>query len=162
MRVALQPMREVNQGSSKEQRLAAPEVAQRGLGDDAMDKDSRDILELLKNELSFIEKGGYGRSVRTPWLPKSIFQDSLSCLNYGYPYRAHPCTECHLLEFVDPANRSQSVPCHCIPLDDAGNTIEELEQEGNELKVANAVKNWLRGKISQIEATRSKNPLAAN
>jgi hypothetical protein len=55
--------------------------------DDAMTKDDRDILELLKSELSFIEEGGYGRSVRTPWLPKSIFQDSLSCLNYGYSYR---------------------------------------------------------------------------
>ena len=50
-----------------------------------MTKDDRDILELLKQELSFIEEGGYGRSVRTPWLPKSVFQDSLSCLNYGYP-----------------------------------------------------------------------------
>ena len=48
-----------------------------------MAKDGRDILEVLQGELDFIEKGGYGRSVRTPWLPKSIFQDSLSCLNYG-------------------------------------------------------------------------------
>ncbi len=57
-----------------------------------MAKDGRDILEVLQGELDFIEKGGYGRSVRTPWLPKSILQDSLSCLNYGYPYRAHPVT----------------------------------------------------------------------
>jgi hypothetical protein len=119
-------------------------------------RDDRDILELLKSELSFIEDGGYGRSVRTPWLPKSVFQDSLSCLNYGYPYRAHPCTECHLLDFVGPEDRSQSVPCHFIPLDDSGNTIEELEMEGNEGKMQRAVKNWLRGKISQIEASRSK------
>ncbi len=90
-----------------------------------MAKDGRDILEVLQGELDFIEKGGYGRSVRTPWLPKSIFQDSLSCLNYGYPYRAHPCSECHLLDFVPPENRSQMVPCHYIPLDKAGDTIEE-------------------------------------
>ena len=32
-----------------------------------MATDERDILELLKDELNFIEKGGYGRSVRTPW-----------------------------------------------------------------------------------------------
>ena len=31
-----------------------------------MPTDERDPLELLKAELSFIEKGGYGRSVRTP------------------------------------------------------------------------------------------------
>ena len=58
---------------------------------EAMATDERDILELLKEELDFIEKGGYGRSVRTPWQSKSTFQDSLSCINYGYPYRAHPC-----------------------------------------------------------------------
>jgi len=41
-----------------------------------MTKDDQDILELLKDVLAFIQKGGYGRSVRTPWLPKSSFQDS--------------------------------------------------------------------------------------
>ena len=29
-----------------------------------MARDERDLLELLKTELDFIEKGGYGRSVR--------------------------------------------------------------------------------------------------
>lgn len=120
-----------------------------------MTKDDRDILELLKSELSFIEEGGYGRSVRTPWLPKSVFQDSLSCLNYGYPYRAHPCADCHLLDFVSPDDRSQPVPCHFIPLNAAGNTVEELEMEGNEVKMASIVKIWLKGKISQLEAERS-------
>ena len=120
-----------------------------------MAKDDRDILELLKQELSFIEEGGYGRSVRAPWLPKSIFQDSLSCLNYGYPYRAHPCSECHLLDFVSLENRSQPVPCHFIPLNEAGNTIEELEMKGDEVKTQRVVKSWLRGKINQLEGERS-------
>ena len=114
--------------------------------------DDRDILELLKDELDFIEKGGYGRSVRTPWLAKSVFQDSLSCLNYGYPYRAHPCSDCRLIDFVAPEDRSQMVPCHHIPLDAAGDTIEELED--NESRVQRLVKEWLRTQINQIEAER--------
>ena len=121
-----------------------------------MARDERDMLELLKQELSFIEEGGYGRSVRAPWLPKSIFQDSLSCLNYGYPYRAHPCSECCLLDFVGPEDRSQPVPCHFIPLNEAGNTIEELEMKGDETKTQVAVKSWLKGKINQLEAKKSK------
>ena len=120
-----------------------------------MAKDDRDILEILRDELVFIEKGGYGRSVRTPWLPKSIFQDSLACLNYGYPYRAHPCAECHLLDFVGQQDHSQTVPCHFIPLNDARNTIEELELEGSEWQTINTVKKWLQGKIGQIEAERA-------
>jgi len=135
-------------------------ISQGETEDRRMAKDDRDILELLKQELSFIEKGGYGRSVRAPWLPKSIFQDSLSCLNYGYPYRAHPCAECHLLDFVEPEDRSQPVPCHFIPLNEDGKTIEELEMEGDESKAENVVKSWLQGKISQLEAERSKSPSA--
>ena len=119
-----------------------------------MAKDGRDIVEVLQQELSFIEKGGYGRSVRTPWLPKSIFQDSLTCLNYGYPYRAHPCSECHLLDFVAPEHRSEAVPCHYIPLDKAGNTIEELESEGLEYRMQHLVREWLRTQINRIQAER--------
>jgi len=121
-----------------------------------MAKDGRDILEVLQAELDFIEKGGYGRSVRTPWLPKSIFQDSLTCLNYGYPYRAHPCSECHLLDFVAPEDSSQMVPCHYIPLDKAGDTIEELESAGNELKMQNLVREWLRTQINRIGTERTR------
>jgi hypothetical protein len=121
-----------------------------------MAKDDRDLLELLKDELTFIQQGGYGRSVRTPWLPKSIFQDSLSCLNYGYPYRAHSCSECQLLEFVGPQDRSQTVPCHFIPLNESGTTIEELELEGTELKVESAVKHWLQAEINRLEAERAE------
>jgi hypothetical protein len=121
-----------------------------------MTQDDRDILTTLKEELDFIEKGGYGRSVRTPWVPKSIFQDSLSCLNYGYPYRAHPCAECALIDYVGSEDRSQPVPCHLIPLNDAGDTIEKLELEGNESRTAIAVRRWLEAKISEIESERAK------
>ena len=120
-----------------------------------MANDDRDILELLKQELDFIEKGGYGRSVRTPWKPTSVFQDSLTCINYGYPYRAHPCNECHLLEFVDPEHRYEPVPCHHIPLDATGETIESLENTEDQAKLERKVKDWLRFRIREIEEQRA-------
>jgi hypothetical protein len=120
-----------------------------------MTTDERDVLELLKDELHFIEQGGYGRSVRTPWQSKSTFQDSLSCINYGYPYRAHPCSECHLLEFVSPENRTQNVPCHFIPLNTDGDTIEDLEQRNNQAKLEHEVCEWLRAQIKTIEEQRA-------
>ena len=121
-----------------------------------MAKDDRDVLELLKEELDFIEKGGYGRSVRTPWQPKSAFQDSLTCINYGYPYRAHPCNECHLIDFVSPEHHSEEIPCHFIPLNEAGETIGELELEDNQAKAEQTLKRWLRTKIREIEEERAK------
>jgi hypothetical protein len=148
--------RRVNPSSSDwSSGLLLKRAGQEELEDHTMAKDERDILEILRDELVFIEKGGYGRSVRTPWLPKAIFQDSLTCLNYGYPYRAHPCAECRLLDFVGPEDHSQTVPCHFIPLNDAGKTIDELELEGSEWQTINTVKKWLQGKIGQIEAERA-------
>src|SRR5689334_16920984 len=120
-----------------------------------MTTDERDILAILKDELDFIEKGGYGRSVRTPWLEKSTFRDSLSCINYGYPYRAHPCQECHLIDFVSPENRTQPLPCHFIPLNADGQTIQELEQEDNQAKLEREVSTWLRARIKEIEQERA-------
>jgi hypothetical protein len=83
-----------------------------------MAKDDRDILEILNEELTFIEKGGYGRSVRTPWQPKSAFQDSLTCINYADPDHTHPCNECHLSDFVGLEHQHEKVPCHFIPLNE--------------------------------------------
>jgi len=125
-----------------------------------MANDDRDILELLKDELDFIEKGGYGRSVRTPWKPKSAFQDSLTCINYGYPYRAHPCSECHLLQFVSPEHQGEQIPCHFIALNEAGETVEDLELEDNEAKLERKVRDWLLAKIKEIEEERATQAIA--
>ena len=120
-----------------------------------MSDDERDILDTLKAELDFIEQGGYGRSVRTPWKPTSVFQDSLSCLNFGYTYRAHPCDECLLNNFVPGARRSEVVPCHHILLDAEGETVETLELKDNQQALEEKVKAWLRARIKELEAERS-------
>lgn len=120
-----------------------------------MTKDDRDLLGLLKDELAFIEQGGYGRSVRTPWLPKSAFQDSLTCINYGYPYRAHPCNECHLLDFVAPGHQAEEVPCHFIVLNEAGETIEDLEQNNEQARLEILLKKWLQTRIGELETQKA-------
>ena len=120
-----------------------------------MAKDDRDILELLKEELAFIEQGGYGRSVRTPWLPRSAFQDSLTCINYADPTHTHPCDECHLIDFVDLEKRDEQVPCHYIPLNEAGETIEDLEARDNQAHLESTLKLWMRAKIKEIEEARA-------
>jgi hypothetical protein len=119
-----------------------------------MAKDERDILELLRTELDLIEKGGYGRSVRTPWKPTSPFRDSLTCINYALPVKAHPCSECHLIDFVPPDKRREELPCHFIPLDKAGNTVQSLELENNQTRMESTIKEWMRGKIKEIEGVR--------
>lgn len=118
--------------------------------------DDRDVLEVLRTELDFIENGGYGRSVRTPWKPTSVFQDSLSCINFGDPARPHSCNECLLLRFVPPERRSESVPCHHIPLNEAGETVETMEPLDDQQELEKAVKTWLRANIKRLEEERAR------
>ena len=125
-----------------------------------MTNDDRDILELLKDELGFIEKGGYVRSVHTPWKLTSTFQESAICLNYGYPYRAHPCNECPLLEFVNPEHQGTEIPCHYIPLNETGETIDDLETDNNEATLTRKVSDWLRARIKELEEERTTQALA--
>ena len=119
-----------------------------------MAKDERDILELLKTELDFIEKGGYGRSVRTPWKATSPFRESLTCVNYALPEKAHPCAECHLIDFVPLDKRDAELPCHAIPLNSAGDTVDNLELQGNQPKLEEALKAWMHAGIREIETAR--------
>jgi hypothetical protein len=120
-----------------------------------METQDQDILEILKSELNFLEKGGYGRSVSAPWQSKSVFQDSLSCLNYADPSRPYPCEACILTSFVPAESRAESVPCHHIPLNREGVTIEALERQGDQQGLEEALKAWLRARIKQIEGERA-------
>ena len=116
--------------------------------------DERDVLEVLKFELNFLEQGGYGRSVHAPQTPTRIFQDSISCLNFGDPNRPHPCSECMLIDFVPPSMRNENVPCHHIPLSPAGETVATLEARDRQQKLEEAVIAWLRAVIARMEKER--------
>jgi len=117
-----------------------------------MERNPRELLQMLKFELNFLENGGYERSVREPRKELSVFQDSPSCLNYALPARKHPCTECALMEFVPTDKKGESVPCHHIPLNERGDTLESLEGFGRDLRVQDAMREWLHATIAELEA----------
>lgn len=121
-----------------------------------MPKNQLEILEILKSELEFIEEGGYEiPSQEEPGPAATMFADSLTCLNYGYPYRIHPCGECPLIDFVPEDRRVSPMPCHHIPLDSSGDTVERMEEKGNQARMQAAVKTWLRQTISRMESQRT-------
>jgi hypothetical protein len=143
-----------------------------------------DLLNGLKLELKVCELGGYqpvqGRfparaSENNPILrglfhesaqesrkELSVFQDSPSCLNYGLPMRKHPCSECWLMDFVPAEKRDEAVPCHHIPLNERGDTVASLGGPGDAPDVQEAVLDWLRGRIQQLEGAlaQSQKPAA--
>jgi len=120
-----------------------------------MSGDRRDILEVLKFELDFLEQGGYGRSVRTPWKPTSIFLDSPACINFNDSGREKPCSECALTDFVPLKHQDEDVPCHHIPLNAQGETVYSMERQRERGETEEALKAWLRSTIQRIEHERA-------
>lgn len=120
-----------------------------------MAQDDRDILEILKFELSFLEDGGYGRSPRTPWRAPAIFEDSPICPNFCDPGRPHPCENCLLEQFVPNGQKKEAIPCRFIPLTNDGVTVEDLYRTGSQIEMEEALAKWLREQIARIERERA-------
>ena len=121
-----------------------------------MSEDKRDIIEVLKSELAFVEQGGYEGPLRTPWNPASIFLDSPVCINFKDPERSHSCGECLLTDFVPLKFQGEDVPCHHIPLNTHGETIYTMERQCAPHELQSAVRDWLRTTIERLEQNRAK------
>lgn len=115
-----------------------------------------DIIQQLKLEKSILEGGGYGSSVRTPRKLNTFFRDSITCPNYGEAEKVHPCSECFLNQYVHPAYRDVELPCHFIPLNAAGDTIDSLARSGDIEKLEAGLRGWLELAIKNLEAAGSE------
>lgn len=88
---------------------------------------NRNILEVLKTELRFLEIGGY--SMRALGGPQFIFEDTPTCVNCGRRDRPLvPCTECVLIDLVPVERRSEKIPCRHIPLNASGKTLASVSE----------------------------------
>jgi len=125
-----------------------------------MAQDEREMLDLLKSEVKFLEDGGYGRSPRTPWRAPRIFEDSPSCPNFNDPSRPHPCPECALMQFVPEPCRDEPIPCRFIPLGPHGEDIDYFYRCGTQPELEEALAGWLRKQVSQLEEQREAAPEA--
>ena len=126
-----------------------------------MPQDDRDILEVLKSELNFLKKGGYGHSPREPWRAQLAFEDSPTCMNYDSKENPSPCAECALMQFVPLEKRDEKIPCRHIPLTQEGETLHELYRGGTQRDLEDALAEWLRGTIARLEAARAAEPVKA-
>ena len=121
-----------------------------------MTKDNRDVVEILKSELEFLEKDGYRQSLRAPWRPAFIFEDSPTCINCGRRQRFLPCSECVLMQFVAPDCREENIPCRHIPLNSEGYTIDTYYRMGTQEELKAAVADWLRETIQRLGQERAQ------
>jgi hypothetical protein len=121
-------------------------------GGTAMPKDDRNTLEVLKAELNFVKKGGYGRSPREPWRATLALEDSPTCMNFDTKENRTPCAECLLMQFVPADKRGEKVPCRHIPLTSGGDTLLYLYRGGTEQEIEEALSIWLKKEIAKLES----------
>lgn len=123
-----------------------------------MRRDDRDLLEVLRFELLFLQKGGYGRlrSQRASWRAPLIFEDSPICMNYEAREDRAPCSECLLMQFVPAERQSEKIPCRHVPLDATGHTLDTLYVYGTQLEIEQALETWLKATIHLLEQERAK------
>jgi len=120
-----------------------------------MTQEKRDqLIRLLEAELDFIEGGGYGRPAGQPSQERPIFYHTPACINHWMvPGHKSECHEdCILLDAVPQGHRNEAMPCHHIPLNQAGDTVNSLDREGGEERLEDTVKRWLRETISRLKA----------
>ncbi len=121
-----------------------------------MQKDERDLLEVLKTELEFLEDGGYTQSPRTQWRARYIFEDSPSCMNYESKGKRVPCSACLLLELTPAEFRDTQIPCRHIPLSAKGDTLDSLYRYDDQRTIEETAGNWLRNSISRLQQERAE------
>lgn len=108
-----------------------------------------DTLNLLKQELEFLERGGYGGAL--PWRPVSMFLDSPSCPNRLDAERSTPCPQCWLYQFVPAEFQQEPVPCHFIALNREGESIHSMNRQYTTAEVEEALRAWLKSEIRRLE-----------
>lgn len=115
-----------------------------------MTKSELDTLKFLKEELAFLDRGGYGGIL--PWKPVSIFLDSPSCPNRLDVDKATPCQHCWLYQFVPEQFREEPGPCQFIRLNGEGESVHSMTRQYTQDEVERAVRKWLQAEIQRLEA----------
>jgi hypothetical protein len=115
----------------------------------ARKNDGRDLLTVLRDELEYLERGGYHTSAQASWRPQFIFEDSPTCLNSDLTKPRRPCSDCVITAFVPDAAASKKFPCRFIPLNEQGETVDSYHRSGTREELEKSLATWLRKKIKE-------------
>ena len=118
--------------------------------------DTKPLLEALKYELYFLERGGYCFEQSVSPKSKLFFRDSVTCLNYGSLDTRESCSKCVLARFIPEPNKDSELACHCIPLNELGDTLASMPNKKDPKEIEELVRNWLRAKIRELENSTAR------
>lgn len=116
-----------------------------------MSKDKRNLLDVLKKELEFVEQGGYRNPARAAWRPQFMFQDSPTCLNFEFSDHPKPCSDCSISQLIPLEAALRKTPCRYIPLNEQGDTLDLLYRTATEKETEAKFVDWLKTSIARLE-----------
>jgi len=114
-------------------------------------KDKRDLLNVLKDELAYVEGGGYQWDPKRPGQPPRLFMDSPACINFNDPARSRPCSDCVLSLLAPREGRMGPFPCQHISLNSIGDTPDSLSRYKGQDDLGMAAGYWLRATVARLE-----------
>jgi len=119
-----------------------------------MGHQERNLVQALKGELEFLERGGYRHTSPFSCWPPLIFEGSPTCLNFYAGSRPRPCSECVLMELVPLEWQSAKSPCRHIPLNEKGETVDNLYRWATQEETEAIVASWLKSTIGKLEGAQ--------
>jgi hypothetical protein len=121
-----------------------------------MSKDKRNLLDVLKKELEFVEKGGYRNPARAAWRPQFMFQDSPACLNFESSDHPQPCSDCIISQLLPLEVALRKIPCRYIPLNEQGDTLDLLYRSASEKETEAKFVGWLKTTVARLEREKAQ------
>ena len=126
-----------------------------------MTNDKQDLLDVLKAELEFLEKGSYRHPARAAWRPQFMFQDSPSCLNFDPTQHPKSCSDCALMQLVPADSQERKFPCRYIALNEQGDTLGSLYRTGTQEEIESVFMQWLKTTIVGLERAKAESVKAS-
>ena len=112
---------------------------------------------LTSQKLKVLHSGSH--TAQSIWTTLSFVDSEICCRSSFYSCRS---SRCGLMRFVPERFRSEAVPCHHIPLNESGQTLEMLYRTGTtKEELAASVRAWLHSTVGTLEPTRSEEQRAA-
>lgn len=119
-----------------------------------MNKDTRNLAQVLHSELVFFDAGGYSAWAGTRWRLPLVFEESPTCPNFNDVTHATACRDCCLMRLVPLRHQNREVPCRHIPLNEVGETLDTLYRWGAMDDLNLVFRRWLVQTIEKLERKR--------
>lgn len=116
-----------------------------------MRNDYEQALELLKGELEFVRNGGFKNCPHSPWCAPHNLADYPACHNFANIATFGVCSECWLMQFIEPERREEEVPCRFVQLTAIGASVDSLCRCSTPGETAQILGLWLEQRIHQLQ-----------